>query len=120
MAQSETTGRLPEGVGNAFVFATFNALSYQIYYSTDQNNIVTPGTLILTTTSNQATVSGGLSNPETMGFFQVVAVGADGAGLAVSIGDELPKSEAVNSIEIQNPHLLMNNEVEEQADKNGK
>ncbi len=106
-----------DGSDDIYLFwsPTNNALSYQIYYSTDQNNIVTPGTLILTTTSNQATVSGGLSNPETMGFFQVVAVGADGPGLAMSIGDELPKSEAINSVEIQNPHVLMNNTVEEQA-----
>jgi len=99
---------------------TVNATTYQVYYSANQNSIVAPANLLVTVPFTDVSIGGVLGNPETMGFFQVVAVGADGAGLAVSIGDERPKSEAINSVEIQNPHQFMTNEVEEQADKNGK
>lgn len=98
--------------------ATANAFSYEIYYSTDQNNIFAPGNHILTTTSTNATVSGILSTPEMFGYFQVVAVGADGVALAANLGDQRPKLEAINSVEIQNPYQFMNNEVEEQAPLN--
>lgn len=111
-----------DGTDDAKLFwnATANAFSYQVYYSTDQSNIVTPANLYLTTTSTDATISGVLSNAQPMGFFQVVALGADGASLAVNTGDMLPKSEAVNSVELQNPHLSMTDVIEEQAYLNGK
>lgn len=111
-----------DGTDDAKLFwnATANAFSYQVYYSTDQNDIVTPAHHILTTTSTDATVSGILSTADMSGFFQVVALGADGAGLAVNLGDQLPKSAAVNSAELVNPHLSMSSEIEEQAHLNGK
>lgn len=81
-----------DGSDDIFLYwgATANALSYQVYYSTNQAAIVAPGNLILTHNLTKPRSAGGLSNVETMGFFQVVAVGADGPGL-MAIGDQLPR-----------------------------
>jgi len=105
-----------------------DANTYWIYRSTDQNNIVAPENLIAGVNTNSFVCLGCLNEPESEMFFAVTAEHVPALAGDVSLEPDqtqaaavtLTKAEAVQGIETVNPHLLMTNEIEEQAYKNGK
>lgn len=108
-----------------FWSSALNANVYHIYRSTDQNDIVSPANLIADVATNSFDCSGCLNEPLFEVFFAVTAeyvpvaaTAPNESGNNAALG--LTKADAVMSVVRENPALLMNNEVEEQAYKNGK
>ncbi len=102
-----------------------NANTYWVYRSLDESNIVAPANLIAGVSTNYYDCSGCIDLADPRVFFQVTAefvpaaagTGDDRQEVALST---LSKADAIQSPVIENPHIHMTNEIEEQAYRNGK
>jgi hypothetical protein len=102
-----------------------NANTYWVYRSLTPDNIVSPANLIAGVNTNSFNCAGCVSQADERVFFAVTAeyvpaIASESGETVELAANRLTKADAQQSPIIENPHVNMTNEIEEQAYKNGK